>query len=550
MKQVEVQVNAPAIEEKRRHKAKAEVKARAKREVKTKAKPEAKSPRRDTLAYVFRLLRRFMKGQHRVFVLAFAMLVIETVTAIFEPYPLAYLIDYLKSGSHTPDIFTRLGVPAAAVPASPVIATVAVLTAAMVLLAMVNSLADSLAEIHLAQGGRALGYNLRITLYTHLQRLSLAFHGKQRTGDILTRITGDVSEIENFVIASLSDIAGSLLLLGGTMAFLLYQSWQVAVVAVVIVPLLALVSNFFSQRIKVAVKTQRAREGDLASATQEMLSSIRVIQTYNGGDEALQRFADYNRNAVTAALTAAGLQARFSWVVKLLEALAISAVVWVGVYLIYGPTTTASFSVGMLVLFIQLIENMFKPARKIIKEWNTIGKIFASVERIGEVLDRKPAVDDAPDAVAAPALRGRIEFRAVDFAYQADPEDAPDEGQVTEEGQPRQVLNAVSFDVGVGEVFALVGHTGAGKSTVIQLLSRLYDPTGGRVLFDGVDIRRFTLDSLRSQISVVLQETVLFNGTVAENIAYGRSNASRERDRAGGGPGQCARVHRPAAAGL
>ena len=419
--------------------------------------------------------------------------------------------------------------PAAAVPASPVVVTVAVLTVAMVLLAMVNSLADSLAEIYLAQGGRALGFNLRLTLYTHLQRLSLAFHGKQRTGDILTRITGDVSEIENFVIASLSDIAGSLMLLGGTMAFLLYKSWQVALVALIIVPVLALVSNFFSQRIKVAVKTQRAREGDLASATQEMLSSIRVIQTYNGGDQALGRFADYNRKAVAAALTAAGLQARFSWVVKLLEALAISAVVWVGVYLIYGPPTTAYFSVGMLILFIQLINNMFKPARKIIKEWNTIGKIFASVERIGEVLDRKPAVDDAPDAVAAPAFRGRIEFRAVDFAYQVDPEDAPDEAQLQAQGQPRQVLNAVSFDIGAGEVFALVGHTGAGKSTVIQLLSRLYDPTGGCVVFDGVDIRRFTLNSLRSQISVVLQETVLFNGTVAENIAYGRSDASRDQ---------------------
>ncbi len=492
-----------------------------------RAEAQVKPEKRDSLRYVFRLLKRFLVGQHRVFVLAFLMLLMETVTAIFEPYPLAYLIDFLKGDSHTPNIFTRLGVPPAAVPASPVIATVAVLTMAMVLLAMVNSLADSLAEIYLAKGGRALGYNLRLTLYTHLQRLSLAFHGKQRTGDILTRITGDVSEIENFVISSLSDIAGSLLLLGGTMAFLLYQSWQVAVVALVIVPLLALVSNYFSQRIKVAVKAQRGREGDLASATQEMLSSIRVIQTYNGGDQALQRFAEYNQKAVAAALTAAGLQARFSWVVKLIEALATSAVVWAGVYLIYG-STTANFSVGMLILFIQLIENMFKPARKIIKEWNTIGKVFASVERIGEVLDRKPAVDDAPDAVTAPVLRGRIEFRAVDFAYQVDPEDAPDEAEVQEQGQARQVLNAVSFEVGAGEVFALVGHTGAGKSTVIQLLSRLYDPTGGRVLFDGVDIRRFTLDSLRSQISVVLQETVLFNGTVAENIAYGRSNASRD----------------------
>ncbi len=482
---------------------------------------KAKPQRRDSLPYVFHLLKRFLAGQHRVFVLALGMLVVEAVTSIFEAYPLAYLIDYLKGDS--PDLLTHFGLPPVV---SPMTATIAALTGAIILMAMVNSLADSLAEIYLAQGGRALGYNLRLTLYKHLQRLSLAFHDQRRTGDILTRITGDVSEIENFVIGSLSDIAGSLMVLAGTMAFLFYRSWEVALVALVVIPVMALVSNYFSKRIKTAAKSQRAREGDLASATQEMLSSIRVIQTYNGGEQALQRFAEYNQKTVAAALTAAGLQARFSWVVKVLEALAISAVVWLGVYLIYGPTATSAFSVGMLILYIQLIQNMFKPARKIIKEWNTIGKIFASVERIGELLDRKPAVVDAPDAVAAPVFHGRIQFQQVDFAYEIDPEDAG----TKEHAQPeaRQVLNQVSFEVGVGEVLALVGHTGAGKSTIIQLLSRLYDPAAGRILFDGADIRRFTLDSLRSQISVVLQETVLFNGTVADNIVYGRSNATRE----------------------
>ncbi|CAN5646332.1 hypothetical protein BH10CHL1_BH10CHL1_40660 [soil metagenome] len=485
-----------------------------------------KPPRRDTLRYVFRLLMRFLAGQRKVFVIALVMLIAEAGTSVLQAYPLAYLIDYLQG--NRPDLLTLLGWPwqGLASVVSPQVVTAIVVTVGMVLMTMINSLGDSLAEINLAQGGRMLGYNLRLTLYQHLQRLSLAFHDQRSTGDIMTRVTGDVSAIEDFVIGSLSDIVGSLLVLVGTLAFLVYQSWQVALVAAVIIPVMAVLSNYYSQRIKIASKQQRAREGDLASATQEMLASIRVIQTYNGGGQELLRFADHNQKNVAAALQAAGMQARFSWIVELLESLTVAAVVWLGLWLISDATIT----VGMLVLFIKQIQDMFKPTRKIIKEWNTIGKIYASVERIGELLDRKPAVTDAPDAIQAPPFRGHIEFQQVSFAYQSEAEeiDPADDGDAKARPAARQVLNGVDFEVALGEVLALVGHTGAGKSTIIQLLSRLYDPNGGRILIDGADIRSFTLGSLRSQISVVLQETILFNGTVADNIAYGRANATRD----------------------
>lgn len=489
---------------------------------KKQPKPAAKvvAPRRDTLPYILSLCKRFLSGQQKVFLLALLMLVAEAATSIFESYPLAYLIDFLKGDR--PDLLTYFGAPALA---SPLITTVVLLTTALIGMAMINSLGDSLAEIYLAQVGRTLGYNLRLTLYKHLQRLSLAFHDQRRTGDILTRLTGDVSEVEDFIIGSLSDIIGSLLILAGTLAYLFYQSWQVGLVALVIIPLMALVSNHFAKQIKVATKQQRAREGDLATATQEMLASIRVIQTYSQGGHELKRFAEYNQKNADVALLAANVQARFSWVIKVLEALAISVVVWLGLWLIHG-TQPPAITVGTLVMFIDQIRNMFKPTRKIIKEWNTIGKIYASVERIGELLDRKPAVSDAPDAIPAPALRGHIELQHVNFAYQPIVEDG--DSDQAEPGDVRQVLNDVSFGAKPGEVLALVGQTGAGKSTIIQLLPRLYDPTAGRILIDGTDIRRFTLESLRSQIGVVLQETVLFNGTVAENIAYGRPNATHE----------------------
>lgn len=473
--------------------------------------------RRDTLGYVLRLVNQFLQGQRWLFLMALVMLIAEAAMSIFESYPLAYLIDYLQG--NRPDLVTYLNLP---VSGSPLIITVALLTLSIVLMAMINSLGDSLAEIYLARGGRMLGYNLRTALYTHLQRLSLAFHDQRRTGDILTRVTGDVSEVENFVMGSLSDIVGSLLVLFGTLAFLTYHSWQVALVGVAIVPIMAFVSNYFSQRIKAAAKKQRAREGDLASATQEMLTSIRVIQTYSRHAHDLTRFADYNQKNAEAALLAARLQAIFSWVVRVLEALAISVVVWLGLWLI----NRSAITVGMLLMFIVLIQNVFKPTRKIIKEWNTISKIFASVERIGELLDRKPAVIDAPDAIVAPAFQGHIEFQTVSFTYRSDL--AEQEPEVGDAIVRRQALQAVSFRVAPGEVMALVGHTGAGKSTIVQLLPRLYDPSHGCIQIDGQDIRRFTLESLRNQISVVLQETILFNGTVAENIAFGRTDATRD----------------------
>ncbi|MCB0098184.1 MAG: ABC transporter ATP-binding protein, partial [Caldilineaceae bacterium] len=399
--------------------------------------------------------------------------------------------------------------------------TVLLLTITIVVMAMINSLGDSMAEIFLARVGQMLSYNLRTALYKHLQRLSLAFHDQRRTGDILTRITGDVDEVEDFVIGSLSDIVGSLLILAGTLAVLFYTSWQIALLALVIVPMMAVVSNYFSKRIKKAAKTQRACEGELASASQEMLASIRVIQTYSRGDYELNRFAEHNQKNMAAAFRLAVLQARFSWVVSVSQSLATSGTVWLCLWLLdYGAIT-----IGTLVFFTRLIEKMFKPTRKIIKEWNTIAKVYASVERIGELLDRKPTVSDSPNALPAPVFRGHIQFHKVDFFY---PANSDLSGDNTVRHQERQALTDVNFAVAPGDVMALVGHTGAGKSTIIQLLPRLYDPTSGRVLIDGADIRNFTLESLRDQISVVLQETTLFTGSVADNIAYGRTDATRE----------------------
>jgi ABC-type multidrug transport system fused ATPase/permease subunit len=462
------------------------------------------------LARSLRLFRRF-KGSSTVYVVGLGLLAFEALTSVVEPYPIAYLIDFLQG---TKPALQALGAPALI--SSPRFDTLLLLTVAIVLIAAVNSAADSLTEVCMARGGRSLGYSVRIAMYSHLQRLPLAYHDKKRTGDVLTRVTGDVLVLEDFVVKSISNILGSLLVLVGSFAFLLYQSWKVAVVALFVVPLLAGVSDHYSRRIKAASKTQRDREGDLASTAQEMLTSIRLVQSYGRGTVDLEKFSNQTGRSMHASLGAANVEAQFSFVIALIEALAISAVVWLGVWLFDRDVIT----IGTLVLFVLLLQNMFKPARKIVSEWYKIGKVFASVERIEDLLEREVGVRDLPGAVTAPPLEGRLSFRHVSFTY---PDEHEDGSRV--EGRP-PVLNDIDFDVAPGEVVALVGSSGAGKSTIAQLVPRLYDPDGGEVLVDGHPVRELTLASLRSQVSVVLQETVLLSGTVAENIGYGIDGAT------------------------
>ncbi len=457
------------------------------------------------------LIARFTRGDQRLFVIAFLLLSVEAVTQLFAWYPLAYMIDYFDR-SQGPLPFPGIS--------NQRTATVAMVILSLLVLLVINSACDSLAEIQLARGGRQLGFRMRVALFAHLQRLSLAFHDRTRKGDMMFRVVGDVKEFEQFLIDSVSDMIGSVLLLVATLCFIWYEAWQVLLVAIIIVPGTSLISYYFSTRIKQTAKRQRAREGDLAAATQEMLQSIRVVKTFGRGGHDERRFVENSGRAMDAALHAARLDAWFSWVVTVFESIAMGATIWVGVRLL----ETHRISLGTLTLVVLLIRQMFKPSKRIIKQWNQVSKMFASVERIGNLLDQPVTVQDEPNAVPAPPLRGRIELRDVTFTYAPDRDDPGAESEA-----PRgPALVNVDLMVEPGEIVALTGPSGAGKSTIAQLIPRLYDPERGAVLVDDRDVRGLTLDSLRGQISMVLQETVLLSGSVAENIAYGRPDATRE----------------------
>ena len=496
------------------------------------------------------MITRFSGNSRRIFILSLVMLILESATAV--------LIPLLVPGA----VVNLAAENLAALDFNSVVTTLIFITLGLIILTMLNSLCDSLSAIYLAQGGRKVGYNMRVFLYNHLQKLSLSFHGQSRTGDILSRVTSDVAALEDFIISNLSDFLGSILnivILMFAMCLGAVTVWRpsllqdscnrwipptfanvclnlkppeevvgtvgtptvfiIPLVALAIIPVMALITNYFTGRIKAASKRLRSTEGELASAAQEMLASIRVVQVYGQGDYEQSLFSGQSQKAMNAALEAAAYQARFKWAMSVLAAVVTAIIIWIGVGIIRA--NPGSIQPGILLTFIVWVDNMFKPAKKLISQWNAFGKLYASLERIGDLLDLTPEVHDKPDALTAPSFHGRIEFRNVVFSYPS-VETSKKKG----EGKARPTLNGLSFDVRPGQVVALVGHTGAGKSTVAQLLPRLYDPDEGQILIDGHDIRDYSLESLRAQMSMVLQESILFTGSILENIGYGRPDAT------------------------
>src|SRR5687768_3873504 len=499
------------------------------------------------------MIARFSGNSRGIFTLSLVMLTLENFTRVAIP---------LLVPGQVVNIATEiLAVPEI----NSVVGSLILVTLGLIILTMLNSLCDSLSAIYLAQGGRKVGYNMRVFLYNHLQKLSLSFHGQSRTGDTLTKVTSDVAAVENFIISNLSDFLGSILnivILLFAMCISAVTIWRplllqdlcirliptgfegaacswlsppedvvgsvgpgevfiIPLIALAVIPLMVLITSYFTGRIKAASKRLRSSEGELASAAQEMLASIRVVQVYGQGSYEQSLFSGQSKKAMNAALEAAAYQARFSWVVSVLGAVAQAAVIGVSVWLIFKVGNLRIIGIAELTLFLKYIDDMFKPTKKLISEWNALGKLSASLDSIGELMALKPEVHDKLGAITAPPFHGRIELRNVVFAY-------PTVGSSKKKGdaKPRPTLNGISFEVKPGEVLAVVGHTGAGKSTIAQLIPRLYDPNEGEILIDGRDIREFTLESLRAEMSMVLQESILFTGSIVENIGYGRPDAS------------------------
>ena len=349
---------------------------------------------------------------------------------------------------------------------------------------------------------------IRRQLYSHIQRLSHSFHDASRTGNLLEHLKGDIRLMREVLVGAPIYISHRLLVLVGMVAIMLWMDWQLTIVALGILPLLAFTVRRFSVEIKQASRRLRHKESDVTSTMTEKISAFRIVQAFAREAYEEERFARENESSVQAGLAAARLEGHLSRLVEVTLALGTCGVVWFSV----KRVQTGLLTPGDLLVFIAYLRALYNPIRKLASLTSRISRATVSGERIISILETEPEIRDAPDAIQAPRFRGEIVFEDVDFSY----------------NRAEPVLKGVSFRVEPGQMVGLVGESGVGKSTVANLLLRFYDPQAGRILIDGTDTRKYRLSSLREQFAVVLQDAELFNATIRDNIAYGNLEASAE----------------------
>jgi ATP-binding cassette subfamily B protein len=345
-------------------------------------------------------------------------------------------------------------------------------------------------------------------LYRHVQYLSLSFHTKARTGDLVVRVISDVAMLQDVVVTAVLPMLAKTLILVGMVVLMFCLNWRLAVVALVVFPLFWLRTISMGRKINEVSRQQRKREGAMASNASETLSAIKTIQALSLESAFEQQFVRHNEKNLKQDVKARRLSAGLERSVDVLTAVAGALVLFYGTLLVLRKRMTA----GELLLFLAYLKNAFRPIQEFAKYTARLGKAAAAGERVLELLQHVPEIRDLPGAQRAPAFCGKIRFEGVSFAYEPG----------------HELLSDINFEVQPGQCVALVGPSGSGKSTLVSLLLRLYDPQRGRVLIDDRDVREFTLESLRSQISAVLQDNLLFAVSVRENIAHGAPTATLE----------------------
>src|SRR5712671_4432259 len=436
--------------------------------------------------------------------LAFIAVVGESVTDLLEPWPLKIVFDYVFGSKRMTGWLT-----------GPVswfgtdkfsILNFAIL--AVLVIAVLGALSSYCEKYLTTSVGQWVMHDLRRVLYSHIQQLSLTFHDQKRTGDLISRVTSDIDAVQNLISQVLLGLLVNVLTLVGMTVVMFYLNWEFTLIALTVAPGLFLVVYYYTHRIKKASRAVRLKEGQVVNVLEEVLSSIRVVKAFAREDYEQKRFEKESRASVEAALQARSIKAKLPPLVEIIVACGTCLVLWYGARLVLKGALTP----GELLVFLLYLGKMYKPMRELSKMTDTISKAQVGWERIREVLENEMQVRDLPKAKRAPRFKGRIEFDHVDFSYNG--------------GQP--VLKDVSLKIRPGQLAALVGPTGAGKTTIVSLLPRFYDLTSGQIRVDGTDVRQFKLQSLRQQISFVLQETLLFRATVAQNIAYGKPEATTE----------------------
>jgi ABC-type multidrug transport system fused ATPase/permease subunit len=455
---------------------------------------------------VFALIRSLLRPYRiSLFIILLAML-LQMVSSVAGPWPLKIVLDNVVGEHKLPHWLDTFLQPFMKTDTKMQIALAAAIV--VVLIAVVGAIASYVSSYYTTSVGQWVGNDLRLRTYHHLQQLSLNYYSAHDMGTLLSTLTADVQTIQGFASASTLGMLVDLLTIVAMLGIMFWLNWDFTLIAVAVTPFILLMISRFKKAVKKAQKEVRKQQSNIVAVVQQGLESMKVVKAFGRQDLEQEELSEVGKATVDAALKARRVKALLSPTVSVVVALCTGFVLWRSSSLILKGAMTA----GALTVFLSYLSQFFKPVKDLATMTNTIAQTAVAVERVRALLEADDVIPEKPEARDPGLLKGEIEFEHVAFGYQ---KDAP-------------VLKDVSFKIKAGEMVGVVGPTGTGKSTIVSLIPRFYDPGGGRVIIDGVDVKDYKLQGLRSQIAYVLQDTVLFRGTVAENIAYGKGGATRD----------------------
>jgi ATP-binding cassette, subfamily B, bacterial len=457
------------------------------------------------LRRVARHLWPYLREHSRAIAAALAALFAGTVLRLLEPWPLKLVFDHVL----TPDLGRPAGrLPLPALGSIDPMSLLGLCALAVVIVTGLRALTEYITRVSFSVIANRVLTRVRNELYRHLQRLSLSFHSRSRTGDLTIRVISDVNMLRDATVTAVLPLMANGLILLGMWGVMLWMQWRLALLALLTLPLLGFSAMRTSHRIHEAARKQRHREGDMASTAAESIGAMPVVQALSLEEVFARDFAVRTQKSSGEDVKATRLSARLERSVDVLLAVATALVLWFGARLVVGGLLSA----GDLLVFLAYLKRAFNPVQDFAKYTGRLAKAAAAGERVVDLFEQRPEIQDPPHAAPGPPLRGAIRFEDVCFGY----------------GPSRPVLDRMELQVQPGQRVALVGPSGIGKSTIAHLLLRLYDPQQGRITVDGRDLRELGVSALRSQISVVLQDTVLFAASVRDNIAYGAPHCTAQ----------------------
>lgn len=442
--------------------------------------------------------------QHRALIAGSLLaLFLQVGLQTLEPWPLKFIFDYFVKAKRTNRLSSLAALEALD---GTTLLTLAAL--AIVIITALRALAGYGSAVGFAVVANRVLTEVRTALFRHLQSLSLSYHTRARSGDLIVRVIADVNMLKQVTINAALPLLADMLIVFSMVVVMFCLNWHLALLALATLPLFWFWTARFTRRVQQAARKLRQREAAMATSAAEMVGAIKIVQALSLEDLFARAFISQNQESQVEDVKTRRLTAALGRTVAFLIATSTALVVWYGARLVLRGELTP----GELLVFMTYLRNAFKPVQEFGKYAGRLAKATAGGERVFDLLEQTPEVRDLPGAVKAPSFRGAVRFEGVSFTY--------------EPGQ--RVFEFLDFEVDPGQRVALVGPSGIGKSTLVHLILRLYDPAQGRVMIDGRDVREYTLASLRNQISVVLQDTLLFAASITENIGHGAPDSKRE----------------------